>query len=144
MTTHAMLERYDDPVDPRPDLTDDSSLWTRLMAGIYGRPHVWPRLKDKIGGWVCYCEQHSLDHTCPNGAYATLHFLRCGGARIVYDVALAGYRIVPGEWDEGGYRYMREQYLKGYGVIVTAGMRALGIVRDPQDGPIIGPPGEEG
>jgi len=72
--------------DPRPDLTEDSAWWTRLLTVAYAR-----------------------DGTDPQGLFGALHGLRCCGARLAR--CSAGLRLVSGEMDAVEYAQDRARWL---------------------------------
>jgi hypothetical protein len=65
-------------VDPRPDLAEDSELWTRLLECAY-----------------------DLDGNNPGGVFGALRAVRCCGARLVWRTQ--GLRIEPRFEPEGGW-----------------------------------------
>jgi hypothetical protein len=83
--------------DPRPDLVEDSTLWTALLARTYDQ-----------------------DGSDPAGVFGALRAARCCGARLVQGVR--GLRIEPGDWDgDAGWPAEREWLLVPH----TTGIKRL-------------------
>lgn len=90
--------------DPRPDLADDSVVWTRLL-------HL----------------AHSWDGDDLQGLFGALHGLRCCGARLHWDGEKYLVRPSPGEsWtDEASFQSDRERWLVPHCVALDRLLRAL-------------------
>jgi predicted component of type VI protein secretion system len=88
-------------LDPRPDLTDDSNRWERLLTLAY-----------------------QLPETDMDGVYGTLLGFRCMGARIFQ--INGRFQITHGEIDAEQYKRDRETYLVPVGAKVAALMAKLG------------------
>jgi hypothetical protein len=93
--------------DPRPDLTGDSALWTRLLRDASAR-----------------------DGADPHGAFAVLHGLRCLGCRLVRD-GRSGVRIDRGEEiGDTDYRTFKFVYLIPRKDAITALLAGLTTERE--------------
>ena len=73
-------------LDPRPELTDDSETWAKLLSAAY-----------------------LLDESDMDGAYGALLGIRCLGAQIARNGG--GWAIQRGEIPEAEYQAIRAKYL---------------------------------
>lgn len=90
--------------DPRPDLADDSALWTRLLGLA-----------------------HPLDGDDPQGLFGALLGFRCCGARLEWDGEKYLVRPTPGgSWaNESAFQFDREKWLVPHAVALVRLLRAL-------------------
>ncbi|MGH2531568.1 MAG: hypothetical protein ACRDJW_04605 [Thermomicrobiales bacterium] len=99
-----LLDRERFTADPRPDLTDDSGLWRRLLAAAYDR-----------------------DGHAPAGVFGALHGLRCEGARLV--VAGGRVRLESGELGDE-YQALKQSSLTPH---TAAIMRLFATIAHPEE-----------